>query len=151
MHTLLDLHGNIPTFIRITDGETSDVNILDEFIPEAGSLLCNGPRVRRFRTPLRVHPLLYLLSWGAQKKMSCSSAVTLTRWTRQFAMIWQHWRDELRDEPPAIADDHDEDLGDNEKEKVDSTDPSDGYRLVIVVEKARRTPQLLAVKSRVAT
>ena len=37
MHTLLDLHGNIPTFIRITDGETSDVNILDEFIPEAGS------------------------------------------------------------------------------------------------------------------
>ena len=37
MHTLLDLHGNIPTFIRITDGTTSDVNILDEFIPEAGS------------------------------------------------------------------------------------------------------------------
>jgi Domain of unknown function (DUF4372)/Transposase DDE domain len=37
MHTLLDLHGNIPTFIRITDGKTSDVNILDEFIPEAGS------------------------------------------------------------------------------------------------------------------
>jgi IS4 transposase len=31
------LHGNIPTFIRITDGKTSDVNILDEFIPEAGS------------------------------------------------------------------------------------------------------------------
>jgi hypothetical protein len=37
MYTLLDLHGNIPTFIRITDGTTSDVNILDEFIPEAGS------------------------------------------------------------------------------------------------------------------
>ena len=37
MHTLLDLHGNIPTFIRITDGKTSDVNILDEFLPEAGS------------------------------------------------------------------------------------------------------------------
>jgi IS4 transposase len=31
------LHGNIPTFIRITDRKTSDVNILDEFIPEAGS------------------------------------------------------------------------------------------------------------------
>jgi Transposase DDE domain/Domain of unknown function (DUF4372) len=37
MHTLLDLHGNIPTFIRIRDGKTSEVNILDEFIPEAGS------------------------------------------------------------------------------------------------------------------
>jgi hypothetical protein len=37
MHTLLDLHGNIPSFIRITDGTVNDVNILDEFIPEAGS------------------------------------------------------------------------------------------------------------------
>jgi len=27
MHTLLDLHGNIPTFIRITDGKVHDVNI----------------------------------------------------------------------------------------------------------------------------
>jgi hypothetical protein len=37
MHTLLDLHGNIPTFIRITDGTVHDVNILDEFLPEAGA------------------------------------------------------------------------------------------------------------------
>jgi transposase len=37
MHTLLDLHGSIPTFIRITEGKTQDVNILDQIIPEAGS------------------------------------------------------------------------------------------------------------------
>ena len=37
MHTLLDLHGSIPTFIRITEGKTHDVNVLDEFIPETGS------------------------------------------------------------------------------------------------------------------
>jgi hypothetical protein len=37
MHTLLDLHGNIPTFIRITDGKVHDVNILDELLPEAGA------------------------------------------------------------------------------------------------------------------
>jgi hypothetical protein len=37
MHTLLDLHGNIPTFIHITDGTVHDVNILDEFLPEAGA------------------------------------------------------------------------------------------------------------------
>jgi hypothetical protein len=37
MHTLLDLHGNIPSFIHITDGKTADVNILDQFIPEAGA------------------------------------------------------------------------------------------------------------------
>lgn len=37
MHTLLDLHGSIPTFIRITDGKVHDVNILDELIIEAGA------------------------------------------------------------------------------------------------------------------
>src|SRR5437667_3866198 len=37
MHTLLDLHGNIPTFIRVTDGKAHDVNILDEILPEAGA------------------------------------------------------------------------------------------------------------------
>jgi len=37
MHTLLDLHGNIPTFLRVTDGTVHDVNILDDFIPEAGA------------------------------------------------------------------------------------------------------------------
>ena len=37
MHTLLDLHGNIPTFIRTTNGKVHDVNILDEIMPEAGA------------------------------------------------------------------------------------------------------------------
>ena len=37
MHTLLDLRGNIPTFIRITDGKVHDVNLLDEIMPEAGA------------------------------------------------------------------------------------------------------------------
>ena len=37
MHTLLDRHGNIPTFIRITDGTVHDVNILDEILPEVGA------------------------------------------------------------------------------------------------------------------
>jgi transposase len=37
MHTLLDLHGNIPTFIRITEGKVHDVNILDEILPEVGA------------------------------------------------------------------------------------------------------------------
>jgi hypothetical protein len=37
MHTLLDLHGNIPTFIRVTSGNVHDVNFLDEILPEAGA------------------------------------------------------------------------------------------------------------------
>ena len=37
MHTLLDLHINIPTFIRVTEGKLHDVNILDELLLEAGA------------------------------------------------------------------------------------------------------------------
>ena len=37
MHTLLDLHGNISTFIRIASGNVHDVNLLDEILPEAGA------------------------------------------------------------------------------------------------------------------
>jgi hypothetical protein len=37
MHTLLDLQGNIPTFISVTNGKVHDVNILDEIVLEAGA------------------------------------------------------------------------------------------------------------------
>lgn len=37
LHTLLDLRGNIPAFIWITDGKVHDVNILDDLIPEPGA------------------------------------------------------------------------------------------------------------------
>ncbi len=37
LHTLLDLRGNLPSFIKITDGKVHDVNILDDLIPEPGS------------------------------------------------------------------------------------------------------------------
>jgi hypothetical protein len=37
LHTLLDLRGNIPTFIRITEALLHDVNILDELLLEAGA------------------------------------------------------------------------------------------------------------------
>ena len=37
LHTLMDLRGNIPCFIRITEGKTHDVNLVDELILEAGA------------------------------------------------------------------------------------------------------------------
>jgi len=37
LHTLLDLRGNIPSFIHITEGKVHDVNVLDDLIPEPGS------------------------------------------------------------------------------------------------------------------
>ena len=38
MHTLLDLRGNIPAFIHISDGHFGDVTALDLLVPEAGAI-----------------------------------------------------------------------------------------------------------------
>ncbi len=38
VHTLLDLCGNIPTFVWITHGKFSDMRILDVLVPEPGSI-----------------------------------------------------------------------------------------------------------------
>src|SRR6202049_3527163 len=37
LHTLLDLRGNIPSFIFISDGKMHDVRILDHLVPEPGA------------------------------------------------------------------------------------------------------------------
>lgn len=37
LHTLLDLRGNIPTFIQISDGKLHNVNVLDILLPEPGA------------------------------------------------------------------------------------------------------------------
>lgn len=38
LHTLLDLRGNIPSFVDITDAKVHDVNVLDILIPEIGAI-----------------------------------------------------------------------------------------------------------------
>ena len=38
IHTLMDLKGSIPTFIRITGGKVHDVNILDKLVLEPGAI-----------------------------------------------------------------------------------------------------------------
>ena len=38
MHTLLDLRGNIPSFIHVSDGKMHDVNALDLLVPEPAAI-----------------------------------------------------------------------------------------------------------------
>ena len=38
MHTLLDLRGNIPSFIHVSNGKMHDVRVLDMLVPEAGAI-----------------------------------------------------------------------------------------------------------------
>jgi len=54
LHTLVDLRGNIPTFIYITNGKIHDVNALDVLTPEAGSYYIMD---RGYQDLLRFHRL----------------------------------------------------------------------------------------------
>ena len=61
LHTLLDLRGNIPTFIHISDGKMHDVNILDQLLPGARRLLRHGSRLPRLRASVPLPPGRQLL------------------------------------------------------------------------------------------
>jgi hypothetical protein len=55
LHTLLDLRGNIPTFIHISDGRTHDINVLDILIPEAGAFYVMDRGYLDFRRLFSLH------------------------------------------------------------------------------------------------
>ena len=75
MHTLIDLHGNIPTFIRITDGKVHDVNILDEILPEAGAFYVWTVATSILNGSLSSKCLRPSLSY-ARNRMSCCNGAT---------------------------------------------------------------------------
>ena len=77
LHTLLDLRGDIPTFIWITDGKVHDVNVLDHLIPEPGSIYIMDRAYLDFKR----------LYWLHQ----CSAIfVTLTKTNTKLRRIYSH-------------------------------------------------------------
>jgi IS4 transposase len=69
MHTLLDLRGNIPSFIHISDGKLHDVNILDQLIPEAGAFYVMDRGYIDFARLYRLHQAGSFFVTRAKKKM----------------------------------------------------------------------------------
>ena len=55
MHTLLDLRGNIPSFIHISDGKLHDVNVLDLLIPEPAAIYVMDRAYLDFERLLALH------------------------------------------------------------------------------------------------
>lgn len=58
LHTLLDLRGNIPTFIWITDGKVHDVNVLDYLVPEPGAIYIMDRAYLDFQRLYHMHQCL---------------------------------------------------------------------------------------------
>ena len=71
MHTLLDLHGAIPTFISITDGKVHDVNVLDELILEIGSFYIMDRGYLDFERLYRITTTPAFFVTRAKSNMSC--------------------------------------------------------------------------------
>ena len=82
MHTLLDLHGNIPTFIRITSGKVHDVNILDEICRRLGPSTSWTAATSISQRLFVLHAQRGLLRRAHQIAMFCCSGATHIRWTR---------------------------------------------------------------------
>jgi len=55
LHTLLDLKGDIPTFIWITDGKVHDVNALDHLVPEPGAIYIMDRAYLDFKRLYQLH------------------------------------------------------------------------------------------------
>lgn len=55
LHTLLDLRGNLPTFIHISDGKMHDVKILDELVFEAFAIYLMDKGYLDFARLYRLH------------------------------------------------------------------------------------------------
>lgn len=55
LHTLLDLRGNIPAFIHISDGKMHEVNILDQLLPEPGAFYIVDRGFLDFERLFRLH------------------------------------------------------------------------------------------------
>ena len=55
LHTLLDLRGNIPAFIHISDGKMHEVNVLDQLLPEAGAFYVMDRGYLDFQRLFRLH------------------------------------------------------------------------------------------------
>ena len=57
MHTLLNLRGNIPSYILITDGKYHDSNVLDDIVPEPDAIYIMDKAYFDFQALYRIHTL----------------------------------------------------------------------------------------------
>lgn len=70
LHTQIDLRGNIPVFIAITDAKRADVHLLDVLIPEAGAIYVMDRGYVDFKRLYKIHRALAFFVTRAKRKLS---------------------------------------------------------------------------------
>ena len=71
LHTLLDLRGNIPTLVIITDGKVHDVNILDQLAVEPGAIYIMDRGYLDFARLYVMHRSMAFFVTRAKKNFDC--------------------------------------------------------------------------------
>lgn len=71
LHTLLDLHGSIPSVIIITHGKVHDVTILDQLLPEAGAIYILDRGYLDFGRLYNLHQALAFFVMKAKSNFNC--------------------------------------------------------------------------------
>lgn len=108
LHTLLDVHGSIPSFIHISAGKTHEVNVLDALTPEPGALYLLDRGYMDFARLHALHEAGSFFLIRAKRGLRVKRA-TRTRWTgstRGYCAIRRsRWRSSTpsRATPPRCA------------------------------------------------
>ncbi len=71
LHTLLDLHGSIPSVLIITHGKVHDVTILDQLLPEAGTIYIVDRGYLNFGRLYSLHQALAFFVMRAKSNFNC--------------------------------------------------------------------------------
>jgi Transposase DDE domain/Domain of unknown function (DUF4372) len=72
LHTLLDLRGNIPTFIRVSSGKIHEINVLDELVIEPGAFYVMDKAYLDFARLFRLHRQAAYFVIRAKSNQACT-------------------------------------------------------------------------------
>ena len=99
LHTLLDLRGNIPAFIHVSEAKLHDVNVLDLLVPRTRRVLHHGPRVCGLRTSVPTAPPGRVLRRARQVQHQIPAAVLRRRGQVHGRVLRPNHRADRRQEP----------------------------------------------------
>jgi hypothetical protein len=123
LHTLINLRGNIPEFIHISDGKLHDVNVLDIITAEAGSIYVMDRGYVDFTRLYTMHQSLAFFVTRAKKNF---------RWKRRYSHIVDRGSGVLCDQTIVLTGVHSKEDYPETMRRIVYRDPDTGKRLVFL-------------------
>jgi len=123
LHTLINLRGNIPEFIHISDGKLHDVNVLDIMVPEAGSIYVMDRGYVDFKRLHTMHQCLAFFITRAKKNF---------QWKRRYSHPVDRKSGILCDQTIVLTGVHSHKDYPDTMRRIVYHDPDTGKRLVFI-------------------